>query len=406
MKSTILWVVRHLLIPVGFMLITGIPQKAFHFIRTSDSDPFPHGAKGLYSEAELSTLEFTPSNYKSYTDSIKKSREQLSKKNAYSLFLYFRDLKQTRMFQAKYYHQLDSTRWGRFMYTNTETLFINELHNMSIKQDGFIYDKDSIDAARHYWFPRDAAADKYIAEHPIQVGSAFKKFIIAISCWSWGVYWKGLSLAFVLFLIWKLNLKKDFEEELHYGAVPLKVSMAPLSFIISVLLWPIILWIDLRLRFKQFMRKAEVVSRRNKMLSLFSKQEEALVRLGMTMTQSEFGLHLDNIGLKRQHSLGLACGALIFITLLPALVSAQSAPLEHVKKPLVVLKIPSAEHHVLVKIKEKPESPESPPSLVNDVAIIQLFQQLFHSFQWLYKFDFSPDIGKVPLCVIATSNLY
>lgn len=118
----------------------------------------------------------------------------------------------------------------------------------------------------------------------------------------------------MLFVIWRLKFKSEIEEE-YWGEKSkpqFESSFAPLSFLVSLILWPVILYRNIKDKLSDNLRKAEILSRRKNILSLLSKQDKELYALSQKMSLKEFRVHLDDLGLKRKHSFGVALLVVFF----------------------------------------------------------------------------------------------
>jgi hypothetical protein len=230
------------------------------------------------------------------------------------------------------------------------------------------------DEAEKFW----VVDGSYVKPKETGPGFSFPNWLLA-------TYLRGLPMAFLLFLIWKFKLKKE---------------AAPVSFLLALLFWPIILAIDIRNRFNETLKTVDVVSRRGVLFTLLSKQEKQLLEFGKKMTRQEFGEHLDSLGMNRKHSFASAFAVTLLLTITSQLVFSHPVPTTESKEKVVVLKIDKEgsgayqEHHVVDEI-----SAILPPTLI---YFVELFQQTFFITDWLELFDFSPDIGKVPLVMNRT----
>ena len=388
MRPKMLWVLRHLIISAGLMWATGIPTGIITLMHMPDN---ADNMYGHFTPQDFATLEISPENYRTYSDSLKKDRSKLADNNQYTPFLYFRDLQQIRMFQIKFGHNMERTREGRQKIGSVEWGFVNELHNMTFREKNFFNNTGNlftdIDKARAHW----------LHDGPNPNAPKFcwtTEIIFPILGWLLLVYLHGFPFAFVLFLIWKFNLKKDFEATSYRET--LNVKRAPVSFGLSVLLWPLVLWIDIRNRWKQELRRTEVISRRDEMLSTFSKQEDLLLELSKKMSMHEFRAHLDSLGLTKKHSIAAAWCVTIFLIVVPTcLFPHTTAPL---KKELTVMKKVDYGGGGIQKKVEVLEKITA--AIFEDVIIVtEVFKQIFFITNWLYENDFSPDIGKVPWVV-------
>jgi len=317
MKSVLFWMLKYLGIPAGFMLATGIPQTIYtwsHQPQISSDDSFTPN--------EFATLEVTPENFFQYSDSLIKLRKQeIAVKGIYEPMNYFHDWKQFCMFREKYVDSLGEHRESVnivLAITNTTNTLCGMRDEDWRKNDRV--DRKGIDEARYFWFPkereRDLKSEKLTAE------------ITWSSTFYWAVGWMsrfylyGLPTAFILFLIWKFQTRKEF--------------FAPASFLFSLIIWPIILGIDIRNRFNEFLKKADVVSRRNSLFTLFSKQEQQLLEFGKRMTNVEFGEHLDSLGMERKHSFASALCVTLFLIIIPASLFPQTTSVIHKEKVIIM----------------------------------------------------------------------
>jgi hypothetical protein len=320
MKSTAIWVLRHLIIPVGFIWATGI----FSFIaqcNRSSSNPLPQ-----FNALEYKALEMNPNTVRSYSDSLLELRTAQAHKGQYGKFEYFHDLKQYRMFEEYYRTELDTSGEGRMMLLHYGTggmSILNALLNLSLQENWQHLSKErradeesEIKSARSYWFPADVAHEDRVRARPIDAWHDIAKPLCG---WLLRIYLRGFPIAFVMLLVWRFRFKRDYEDaewqeranaKKHFG-------FTPLSFLISWLIWPIVLYRDIKNRWNQTLARAEVLSRRKNMLALLSKEEEKLVALGRKMSRAELKAHLDSIGQVRRHSflkaLVITCCLLVFI---------------------------------------------------------------------------------------------
>ena len=344
MKSTTLWILRYLIIPVGFIWSTGIFYGIHYMNTTSENTKDPHST---FTKEELSTLEITPKNVRAYGDSLLKERKrEIEKTGIYDPFVYFRDLKQYNMFEKVYHDSLDHSPQGRMLYMSSlggvGSTGLNAL--VAIRDENWRkYDFGapanpmnkfhkimSIDEARHYWFPLDAKRD---AEYTKQKPTKFlPDILIPIVAWVLRVYLRGLPIALLLFLIWRIKFRKEYQEA-SWGDTTAKpesvMGFTPLSFLIALLIWPIIIWLDIKNRGNALLRKAEVLSRRKQLFSLVTKGEQRLITLGRSMNRKEFRSYLDSIGMVRKHSFTIALLVTVILALTPQKSNAQEKTLLH-----------------------------------------------------------------------------
>jgi hypothetical protein len=121
-----------------------------------------------------------------------------------------------------------------------------------------------------------------------------------------------------MLLIWKRRLQEDIDGtywENKSEKPTIDCGFAPLSFLISLLLWPLLLALDIRNRVKEASYRAEVVSRRSTMLFLLSDSDKKLLALSKTMSLREFRAYLESIGRLRKHSFVLAFAVTILLGL-------------------------------------------------------------------------------------------
>lgn len=400
MKKTAIWVLRHIIITVGFIWSTGI-INAIVSISTTKNIGLTH----TFTEKELSALEMTPKSVFNYGDSLIKERTlHISHTGVYEPFLYFHDLKQYEMFKYKYSDSLNKTPEGRMIILtclegmsmrginrlvnlrddNWRKLDMKELNRTS--SSGLF--KMNTDEARNFWFPNEA---KKVSDKKYSLGSLLRDAFFSTANWILCVYLRGFVFAFLLFLIWKFNLKRELRESTVYGA--------PLSFLFSVLVWPIILWIDIKNRAKEALMRAEVISRRSNLLSLLSKHEQQIVEFGKKMSFSEFRMQLHAMGIRRKHSLAKAFLVMVVMTLFPRFSIGEQhlmctaitivcteevarSDASHIERHFFCYEIDIGQlspllQHPVIWIKEKK-------------------RKLFSFITIFYKNEFFPDIGKIP----------
>ncbi len=336
MKTIAIWVLRHLLIPVGFIWSTGIIGGIMNINTSKNTNPY-----SSFDSVELSTLEITPDNFMSYKDSIIAQRKkEISETGVYEPYFYFRDLKQFEMFKFKYFDSLNQIPEKRFLITNLSYNDIVNLRDENWRNNEMIarsYEVNlskmktpmGIDDARAYWFPKDVAREK-----EVRVNFSWQEFFQAIWSWILSFYLRGMFISSILFLLWRIKFKEDIENTTwRYEGVNTMQKFAPLSFIYSLFVWPIILVRDIRNRGKEVLAKAEVLSRRSDMLNLFSKEEKVLIELGRKMSVKEFRYFLSERGLVRRHSFLLA---LVFVPLI--FIKSYGSPSTNISKEKILVK--------------------------------------------------------------------
>ncbi len=364
----------------GFALATGFPQFLYNTkdVKTTAT---------TFSTSELKTLKVTPENFSMYFDTLIESRKKLAAQDKYSAWLYFYDLNQSLMFKHKYKDFLPSP--NRFNGGRTSIDQVNnELWAISVEEvrRGTVTDLE-INKARNHWLEGDKPQAP-----PIPNGVMLSSFI----AWLLRFYLQGLPVAFVLFLIWKITLKKDFDEEFRWDTEKPQMyfGIAPFSFLVSLLLWPIVLGIDMYNKFEETLRRADVVSRRGKLLSLFSKQEEQLFELGKKMTRIEFRTYLDSIGVVQKHSFTSALLVTLFLIIVPTSMFAQTTSTNH-KEKVIMMKSDYGGGGIHYDVVAKSSAVLN---YGDDVKQFPEFVKLiFYITDWLYEYVFVPDIGKVPL---------
>ena len=318
MKSTMIWVLRHLVVPVGFIWATGIITW-FNQTKISTSKDVYH----TFNAAEYSTLEMTPRTIIAYSDSLFAVRQkQVEAAGLYDPDNYFHDLKQFRMFEVLHKDSLDSTTEGRILIMRClESGMINRLAYLRDSKPRKAYTNAgcmSIENARRKWFPLEVAKENAAARSASKTPLA-KEFAVWVSGWIIFFYVRGLPFAFLMLLIWRLRLKEDYEDtywryEKNCGKI-LWSTFTPLSFILSLLAWPIVLAVDLINRWNSMLRKVDVLSRREKMMSLFSLKEQQLFLAGKKMSRKEFKSYLSSNGMVRKHSFAKAFVVYLFFTI-------------------------------------------------------------------------------------------
>lgn len=389
MKSVLFWMLRHLVIPAGFLFATGIPQQFYKASKNPQKDPMM-----TFSTEEFKTLEITPLNQRIYLDSLFQLRKEMVKQNRYTSFLYFHDLKQLRMYEQFYRDSFEKAIQGKVNFIDIN-FAQNELCNINLdqwrKSRKLSIGEQDIEKARDYWFP----AGKKARENAVDM--SFYDALIGFTNWLLHVYLRGLPFAFILFLIWKLRMKKEFDEEFRWSKEKSQMyfGVAPLSFIISVIAWPIILGIDIRNRFSEVLKKADVVARRNSLFTLFSSQEQQLFEIGKKMSRQEFRDHLDAIGITQKHSFFLALTVTLFLLIVPR--SVFPAVDTHHEKQTVVTSIDYGIDH---------DNPVASyqyfhQAVIPDFLHVPLSETMCFTFYFPYRIGgilsgFLNDIGGVP----------
>lgn len=293
----------------------------------------PTGEMYTFDSSELATLEIHMGNATKYGDSLVKARTaQVKKIGRYDPYLYFRDLKQLSMFEVVCHDSLNATTEGRIIFLHCLSYAGGTKGNLVMLRDNYPCNQSfdlsgrtlpsgmSIQEARHYWFPAEAARALARAQQPPT--KLKEDIMIPIGRWLLGIYLKGLPIAFLLFILWRMQLQKDYEEHTwqHEPAPKLRLvpGMAPLSFLFALIMWPLILYRDIRNRAKEMLRKAELISRRSELLYFFSKGDEQLLAAGSKMSLREFRAYLESIGKVRRHSFVIAIAITLAVSLSPS----------------------------------------------------------------------------------------
>jgi ethanolamine utilization protein EutA (predicted chaperonin) len=87
------------------------------------------------------------------------------------------------------------------------------------------------------------------------------------------------------------------------------------------------LGIDIKKRFSENFRKAEVLTYRANVFTLFSKTEMKILETGKHMSFSEFRTYIQSFGMVRRHSFGFALVIVLVLSLVPKPVHAKSVSL-------------------------------------------------------------------------------
>lgn len=394
MKPNISWVPWRILICVGLMWASKIPQGVVRFAikaqqQKPDSDYF-NGLFARFTEKDFETLEIRPESFLHYADSIRHHRQVLAEHEQYTQFLYFRDLAQFKMFEIKFRDSLNDLPGTQRMDIQVSLGgfgVVSHLQSICNSQKTFSRNDQEIAKARAYWLHDSPRDDVKINWWP--------EVVVPLLVWFFNFYVRGFPFALILFIIWKLKMKQDFDyafkweekKPQHYFGI------APTSFLFSLLLWPIVLGIDIGNRFQEMLRRADVVSRRASLFTLFSKQDERLVQLGKRMNRKEFREHLDSLGMIQKHSFASALIVTLFLVIIPQSLFPHTTT--QVKKDLVIMKKVDygggGISHAFDYIK-KVEAIIVPQFEV----FAEPLQKIFFVTDWVYENDFSPDIGKVP----------
>ncbi len=403
MKATLIWVIRHLLIPVGFVWTTG-----FFVIFEQDNKPKGGMAEGIggFTAAEIATLEITPANALRYGDSLVRLRKkEIAKTRVYAPYDYFHDIKQFQMFERVYFDSLSKTREGsHFLMTITsgnicsfrgELVMLRDQNwknlNLSFHGSGLKYltKRMNIQEAQDYWFPNDKLVSKN------DPGNFWDDFLGVILNWLLSIYLKGLLLAALLFYIWRTHLNKEIKYE--FGAIDprpeLDGSFGVISFIASVLIWPIILGIDIKKRFSENFRHAEVLTYRANVFTLFSKTELKILETGKQMSFSEFREYVKSLGMVRRHSFGFTLMVVLILSFIPKPVHAKSISLcSNVYEKIVVTNYNYGDvdigtaHFQVIEIE--------PVTIITLVVEIIIYH--FKRYTDEILSGFYPDIGVIP----------
>lgn len=259
LKSVLTWVIRCLIVPAGFMYAVGTIDF-LKFVRCMNQQSALE-AKNRFTKEELATLEITPLNYESYLDSIMELRQQqIARDHINDKNLYFHDLKQFDMFLAIYQDSLDQdlqgSGRGKLWVFNSKK---QEIIDLSLRVSTSTLPEEmqkkhwkDIDKYRAIYFPTKVKQQKDTDSMTwTAVGTWFFN-------WFTNLYLRGMLFAGILFLFWRKRLKRKTETRLGV-----------MSFISSLVIWPVIIGMDIKNRFSEFMSMTDIVSRRNAMLSLF-----------------------------------------------------------------------------------------------------------------------------------------
>ena len=385
MKSVITRTFTWFVIPIGLIFwSTGIFQTFYEYSKQSPTEPFSE-----FTEDDFKTLEITPQNEKVYMDTLMESRRKLFKEKKYSAYQYLHDNKQIEMYEEKYPETKPTpNRFNAGFYLlGCQKSELYSMHYNLLRTDGGFSD-DSVEKARALVYPNHENYLKELAksrsqEPPITWNSSFKWLI----GWLTRFYLRGIIFAFILFLIWKFQMKSK--------------TISPFSFLISLTIWPIVLGVDIYNRTRDFIQRAEVVARRSVMLGLFSKQEERLLELGKKMSLREFREYLDSIGMTRKHSLAAALLAVVFMSFMP-----HFADSSHAKNSNTHLIITSFDQGGLYNVSQAIDFDDGSTGLMAvmlDVPDPYLITSVFYYFQEKQQIlqGFLADIGGVPKVTIS-----
>lgn len=411
MNKTLIWVTRHLIIPVLFIFwTTGLFNGIITLER--ESKDYTSGMHG-YTKEDFATMQIHPHNAAKYRDSIIELRKQtITKKGIYDPYDYIYDYKQIQLFNLRYREKMDETVENRIVLMSIVSGFANgmqgELYNMFNKSRRKQQNGGGFHGMGPTRLPETMSLEqaRKILLHekdPEPINWSLRMFL-PLLCWLLQIYLRGLPIAFVLFLIWRIKFKDDIENESWYGLQKPNyvINMGPLSFLVSLLLWPIILGLDIRARMSEVIHKTDVLIRRKKMLTVFSKAEEQILKAGRTMSIREFRRYLDSLGLQKQHSFGFGFIMLIIITVTPKLILAKPIHQTDFKIKYTVSYTnpdyggPDIHHPSIVHFM----------TLVADCeqeVIVTILQKIRYIIDDMpLQIGFYPDIGVVPRIVIAS----
>ncbi len=412
MNKPLIWVIRHLIIPVLFIFWT---TGLFNGIMTleKESKDYTSGMRG-YTKEDFATMQIHPHNALKYKDSVIALRKQtIAQKGIYDPYDYIYDFKQIQLFNLRYGKEMDETIESRKILLNIVSGFTNGMQaQLYTMFDNSRTEQQKRGSGFHGMGPMrlpetmslEQARKVLLHEKDPEPFHWNPKVFIPFLYWFLQIYLRGLPVAFIMLLIWRLRFKDDIDKEYWYGLQKpdSAINLGPLSFFVSLLLWPIILGLDIRARMTEAFHQTDVLIRRKKMLTVFSKAEEQILKAGKTMSIREFRRYLDSLGLQKQHSFGLGFIMLIIITVTPKLISA---------KPL---------HQTDSKIKytisyTNPDygGPDiHHPSIAHFIALVTNYEQEV-TLQILQKIrlviddtplsaGFYPDIGVIPRLIIAS----
>lgn len=411
MKTTVIWVIRHLLIPAGFVWTTGI----FSTLHEAQGLKNLNGG-GNFSTAEIATLEITPGNAIAYGDSILKLRQKnIREAGIYTPYDYFHDLKQFEMFNQKYYDSLLKTPEGvhflTFVVSGSGISLKGNLVNLrdeNWRDLDYCYPgvglsntrinlDDAIEKARLYWYPK-----KTHSPENTHTGNFWDNFLYPILNWLLSIYLKGLLIAATLFYLWKIHLKREIDYEFYSEHLKPKISgrFEILSFLISVLIWPIILIIDIKKRFSENFRKAEVLTYRANVFTLFSKTEMRILETGKHMSFSEFRTYVQSFGMVRRYSFGFALVIVLILSLIPKPVHAKSISLySNIYEKVFVTDYDYGEADIGYVYFQVIEN--EPVSVVT--STLEMVNYFFRYIDEILS-GFYPDIGVIPKLIYRSKN--
>ena len=412
---------RHLLIPVGFMWSLGI-FSVLYYLHAHQHD----GTHSKFTAEELRTIEMSPSTLMHYTDSlIDLRRKQVHDQGIYDPYLYFHDEKQFEMFRCLYQDSLQKSDLNGQILLNTYSGALtgsryHELMNLSLesyrslsfstekKYNGTFSEHSNglhkpmtFPEAHNYWYPAEAARNLAKSKEP--PFKFWNDLLIPVLKWLLGAYLKGLPFAFLLFIIWRLKLKDDYQEEVwesqEMQSFDLASKVQPLSFIVSLLLWPAILWMDIQNRLSNILYKAEVLSRRKNMLSLLSESDQKLIQLGHSMSLKDFRAHLESIGMTRKHSFASALVVTLLLIIVPHITHATVHVSNTTHHHLTITTIDYGDTHSSAHTFHTAKTHYEIPVLLDRSAPNNLLAVLvFHFFNLASKIHsgFTRDIRGVP----------
>jgi len=219
------------------------------------------------------------------------------KGNKYSPYDYFDDLYEIEKLEK-------STKGVMSYHVLANRLLILQQENM---RNGLFSDYD-ITAARTKY--KERVDPGSVAREELKQDMQEKTFWPNLRGWLWHFYLVNLPLAFLLFLVWWYQEKKNF-----------KISN-PLSFFISLIFYPIVIALVIREALSEksryFIAEAELRRTKKKMFSILSKDELEDVRRFATsrgLTLTDWRNYLGNQGLKPQ---GILVSSLVVTILFAA----------------------------------------------------------------------------------------
>jgi hypothetical protein len=270
----------------GFFMILGIPQALWH--ANDGGNSLYVNIYGVEVKRQQHTrdeeMKFSARMFNWQEEKTKQARAQIDRGGMYSSEEYFADFRE----------YADSCR-----LFGSEPIGSPVSHLVGIAE--YPKSQEELQKIREKYFPEMMAVEKASKSKSINWGD--------IGAWWLGIYLKTLPLALLLFLAW-------FYEETEYKKIRFR---NPLSFIISLLLYPIVIGHNVARWWKAIGGEIEVRRSKGKIFSLLSNDEIALVKgfAKSNLSLKQFKQELKLRGYVPKYSFAAVLFAMVIMAFVP-----------------------------------------------------------------------------------------